>query len=50
MKNRKDKDLIFLGPVAGGFLYDAITFRWAIFMVRVISNLKPDSDSILVNF
>ena len=24
----------FVGPVAGGFLYDAVTFRWAIFMVR----------------
>ena len=49
MKNRK-ANFNILGPVAGGFLYDAITFRWAIFMVRVISNLKPDSDSILVNF
>jgi len=25
----------FVGPVAGGFLYDAITFRWAIFMVVI---------------
>jgi len=25
----------FVGPVAGGFLYDAVTFRWAIFMVII---------------
>ena len=50
VKNRKAKVLIFLGPVAGGFLYDAITFRWAIFMVRFISILYLESDSILVDF
>ena len=27
-------NLPFAGPVAGGFLYDAVTFRWAIFMVK----------------
>merc|ERR1719250_195609 len=25
----------FVGPVAGGFLFDAVTFRWAIFMVII---------------
>jgi len=30
----------FVGPVAGGFLYDAVTFRWAIFMVIIAELLS----------
>jgi len=30
----------FVGPVAGGFLYDAVTFRWAIFMVIICELLS----------